>query len=48
MEERQADIEAGGEQYAYDQAVARLKGENDGVIYPVRVKQDGLFKSTTR
>ena len=43
MEERQADLEAGGEQYAYDQAVARLKGENDGVIYPVRVKQDGLF-----
>jgi hypothetical protein len=43
MEERQADLDAGGDQYAHDQAVARLKGENDGVIYPVRVKQDGLF-----
>jgi hypothetical protein len=43
MEERQADLEAGGEQYAHDQAVARLQGENDGVIYPVRVKQGGLF-----
>ena len=43
LEERQADLEAGGEQYAHDQAVARLKGENDGVIYPVRVKQDGIL-----
>ena len=28
---------------AREEAINKFKGENDGVIYPVRVKQEGLF-----
>jgi hypothetical protein len=55
MNERQEDYDWGLEHlgtpaqandYSRAKAVARLKGENDGVIYPLRVKPEGLLDVT--